>query len=647
MYKLIWKKIIEFKIPLFIFASVAIFISGVWFRDNKLLASGEEGIPFSDPAKMVSLYSNPWYNTGTGYPIPIVVPRVTFYGLASLVNLVFPNWATQKLIFGLLIFVGTFSTYLLVNLMVKKDFVSTFAALFYMFNLYTMSQVWNRFLYVGMTAWAYLPLFLLLWIKYLEEKKWFWLSSLALSTVVFSNAFGHPAFLFTLWTPVVLYFFTRLVKNRFRPRRDVLNFLKGAILIFIVNAWWLYPYIKLGNSTFSDISNWKANFDSLLGVSKYFPTKAILILNQTFLFGKNFWWFGFYTNPWTTGLSILILAIVITGWVKSYKHKAWVFLTSLAVVGWFISKGSNPPFGKAFFGWLFSTIPSSAVLRNPYEKFGIVWLLPYSVFFALGLPKIKNKLLRIFILFLACGVLVWPIWTGRIMKNKRVSIPDYYQEANSWLNQEAYDARLFHVPATVGDGMTYSWNYNGVEPSEFLFDKASVSKILRTKYFDAKYQSLLVSFNENTDFQRIFREMNIGYIILHKDIDASVPWGDYKKPEVVLKSARNIMLAARFGDLDIYKFDGLGQNSLFETSEGSLVIRYTKINPRHYKVFIKGATKPFSLNFKTTFNDSWKASINNLELKEHTLVYDYANGWRIDKEGDYTIDIVFKVWPWE
>lgn len=630
---------------------ISFLIVTIWFSSGEQLASGEESFSIFNKVSM-DLQTSWWQPSGSGYPIPIYINRlVPIIFTKTLLSLNIQMFLIQAVFYFILIFTGMVGMYFFVRELLKENsFVPLIASIFYFLNLYSQLQIFGRFLYSGMMAWSFLPISLFFWMRWSETFKFKWMVYFSLTSVLFSLSYLQPANIITLWTPLAIWSFYLLFKNRKNlslVSRIILISTLGIVMWALINVWWLYPYIKIGNLSFISVVSFKSNIDSLVGVSKYFNTPQVLLLRQNFFLGSTSQFYSFYSQVWVYLVSIMVLVIAFIGFIKGRKSKYWLYLVILLFIGWFISKGSNPPFGKAFFGWLFSTIPSSAVLRNPYEKFGIVWLLPYSVFFALGLAKIKNKLLRIFILFLACGVLVWPIWTGRIMKNKRVSVPDYYQEANSWLNQQASDARLFHVPATLGDGMAYSWNYNGVEPSEFLFDKASVSKIVRTKYFDSKYQSLLVFFNENKDFQRIFREMNIGYVILHKDIDSGVSWGDYKKPEAVLKSARNIMLVASFGDLDIYKFDGLDQNSLFETSEGSQVTTYTKINPRHYKVFIKGATKPFSLNFKTTFNESWKARINNLELKEHTLVYDYANDWRIDKEGDYTIDIVFKVWPWE
>ena len=55
----------------------------------------------------------------------------------------------------------------------------------------------------------------------------------------------------------------------------------------------------------------------------------------------------------------------------------------------------------------------------------------------------------------------------------------------------------------------------------------------------------------------------------------------------------------------------------------------------------------YSLLFKETYNDNWILEENGNIIGNHYITYGYANAWDIDKTGDYTLELVFKVWPWE
>ncbi len=71
-------------------------------------------------------------------------------------------------------------------------------------------------------------------------------------------------------------------------------------------------------------------------------------------------------------------------------------------------------------------------------------------------------------------------------------------------------------------------------------------------------------------------------------------------------------------------------------------ISYKKINPTKYAVSFSGASSPFLLVFSELFNNKWEAKYSNGEvLKNHTLTNLYANGWLVEKTGNYTIDINF------
>jgi len=647
------------KILIFFLIILSIFLCFIWFRGGNFLGSGEEGLSLYYPERTARLYRYAWFETGLGFSIPVYLPRITFFGLATFLNNIFPVWLVQAGSFWFLIFIDVLGMYLLTKMLTRSEKIALVSLIFYFLNLYSQSQVWERFLYAGMFAWAYLPLFLFLWIRWLREKKIVWLAILLLTLLFFSNIFGMPADAFTFWVPVGILTIFELFRKK-RNFQGILDLgfysLIVPVLWMLTNIWWIYPYFKLGRASFSEISSWQANFDSLRGVSQYFPTDQIFLLRQSFLFGKDSLFYNFYSQPLVIGVSILILLIVVFGILTSRKEKYWLYLVTLLFIGWFISKGSNPPFGHQFYHWLFSTFPLTSVLRNPYEKLGIILLLPYSIFFALGVgwiykrlkPKIREIVVGI-VLVLSCGVLVWPMWTGDLYKSARVRVPDYYEQANQFLNQDKTDGRVLMLPIIPGDGVRYFWGYQGVEPSEFLFDKPSISKILRTKYADEKYMRLYDAFVNDKSYNQLLDEMNIKYLVLHNDLDTEISGASSStQTKIILDKNPEISLIERIGELEIYEFKGNKDGSLFEVrGEDPPVLSYEKLSPARYRVQIGNARPRFDLIFKSTFNELWETKIDGKKLDEHFLVYDYANAWRIDRIGDYNIDIVFKVWPWE
>jgi len=84
---------VEFKKYLYIFVSLAFVIcllfTVFWFKERSLLASGEEGIPFNQPLVISRIYNSSWYETGTGWPMPVILPRLFFWRFTSFLTVFF------------------------------------------------------------------------------------------------------------------------------------------------------------------------------------------------------------------------------------------------------------------------------------------------------------------------------------------------------------------------------------------------------------------------------------------------------------------------------------------------------------------------------------------------------------------------------
>ena len=117
-----------------------------------------------------------------------------------------------------------------------------------------MGQVWARSLYGGMFSWAYLPLFLYLWINWIRENKLAWLVAFLVSSFIFVHAFSTPASMFTYWIPAGLFVIVEIWLRRKSGKSYLPVLLKSflaVVLWLFISIWWIYPYIKLSASIFS------------------------------------------------------------------------------------------------------------------------------------------------------------------------------------------------------------------------------------------------------------------------------------------------------------------------------------------------------------------------------------------------------------
>ncbi|MDO8638252.1 MAG: hypothetical protein Q7R43_01660 [Candidatus Daviesbacteria bacterium] len=79
----------------------------------------------------------------------------------------------------------------------------------------------------------------------------------------------------------------------------------------------------------------------------------------------------------------------------------------------------------------------------------------------------------------------------------------------------------------------------------------------------------------------------------------------------------------------------------------NLQISYKKIDLTKYLVHVKNANEPFVLVFSELFNNDWKAFHNNGQsLDKHFRANLYANGWLVDRKGDFDIRVEFPSQKW-
>jgi len=651
---------------IFFILAVSVIIVTIWFRSGLLFATAEEGPAFYSPVRTSRIFSDVWVRWGTGFSYPIGIPASLFLKLISPLEYFINPVYIQYLVFIFLIFSGMIGVCLLTAHITKSKKAALIAGLFYFLNLYTMSQVFRRALYVGMFSWAYFPIFMYLFIKWIEVKKLKYIIYLILSNFLFIYTFSNPGYIFSFILAPFIFTIYHFYVHKKKDERIWLfvHSIIFAIVFILINIWWVYPFISSSRSAFKDFSSKDLNFESLQGVSTTFPVSEILLLRQKGYFNlannpelPYLSWGVWYDNHLPLFISTLILFLVIFGGSISRKKPYFLFLIILALTGLFISKGVNAPLGYGFYKWLFANFSFTSALRNPYEKFGIVWLLPYAIFFGIGVTLLFEKLKKqiysplIYIfLFSAYGALLWPMWSGKVFEDYYfVKVPNYYEQLNSYINQDEADARILLLPMVPDHGAAYRWKYRGTEPSEYLFDKVTISKQIKNDlYYSKKYEELKSTIENIGKFEDLLVALNIKYLVIREDLDWELVGA--KPPKTIennLRSSTDVKFIKEFDKLKLYEINKGSFGFVSAEGKDPPKISYKRVSPRKYKIQIENAKGEYNLLFKETYNEHWKVSINGEKLGGHYLLYDYANGWKINKAGDYTINLTFKVWPWE
>jgi hypothetical protein len=279
------------------------------------------------------------------------------------------------------------------------------------------------------------------------------------------------------------------------------------------------------------------------------------------------------------------------------------------------------------------------------------------------------------------------MWAGWIFSSdKYIKVPLAYEIVDNELNKVG-DQRIFHLPYFIGANINYSWKYFGEEPSLYLYQRPSISEVTSIDLQD-KFYKHLEKYLDSRNFPKILKTMNVGSLILHEDVMVG-PYHpfDFAQNKEYLNKWKGIIPFKKIGELQIYNIEGqgvgwiyLGKKIYTEKSEEHIFERILsddfepsadlvvfekdkgikdktspylpemfvkKISRSHYVIDIKNSKGSFVLVNANRFNKLWIARNKEDIFDNHFQVNGYANGWLIDKTGDFTLEVVFKIWPWE
>lgn len=490
-----------------LFLLIPLFLMIVWFGNGLIHGGGEEGILFYNPQKMLQLSTSVWAEYTTGNAIMVWLQQSPIMYLSAIfAKSGLQPFLFQATVFYILMVIGLFSVYYLtLNLLEEnknEKLISFVSAIFYLFNPFTLSQVWGRSLSAQYFAFALLPLALLLFCLGLKRKKYIFGVLLVLTSSILAIAYQFLTFIIVYWLVLLIYLIHSAVISKDRAKEAFF----GIKFIFFIsvswlflNFWWFAPlFLSFGNVNSAGAPSLESNLGTLLGVSRTFTLDVIVrLLQRGYFFDATAYSQIYSTIPFQL-VSFIPLFFVIIGTFKLLRSREQIkfrFFVVLLILGLFVSLGANFP-SEWLFVWLFKSFAFLQAFRNPFEKFGLVYVLGYSPIFAYGLvsfleKKKTRKFLLVLILVLTCVVYAWPMWTGRVIagydKKIGLDIPTYYKDLHNWLKVQGNDFRLLMTPIWSSDSAFYQWNnaarYQGSDPMLFMMDQPVISNGAHGPYY--------------------------------------------------------------------------------------------------------------------------------------------------------------------
>lgn len=515
---------------------------GIWFKDQKLLATGEEGLILANPTRSLELYSHFWNEVGAGIAVPGVNPMLPLLYLESrVINLGVPVWAFQATIFYLVMLIGSFSIYYLTKelfkgivraeLEVKLALIST---IFYTLNPISLLGVWYRFSLGFMIFYALAPLFFYLFVIGVNNRKNEFIFFAPLITLFFTFAFASPALPLLIWILPFTYslslYLLRYSKEDSKSRvYPLIYFILMFVFWILINIWWIFPYVELSRVAFTSEIDPIHAIGTLKANSKDFSlANVIRLIHGGFLYRAEV--FGpIYKTPLFLIFSWLIPIVSIFGVFKLKPGRIKFFLAISIVLLLFLVKGTSPPLGGIFL-WFFKAIIFLQVYRNPLEKIGMILPIIYAPLFSVGLiyllAKIHSPKMRGILLTSAIGCLVinsWPFFTGAMVsfrkRDIRVEVPHSFQNANKVVSSR--DHIFFSLPQMGGASGRYKWpnGYAGVESSEYLFDYPTIVKFYDANSFFAQLLIGLSYGRMESNVVGLAQVFSADVIVFRKDTD--------------------------------------------------------------------------------------------------------------------------------
>lgn len=567
---------------LYLFITLIVMFS--WFHWGLMYGGGDVGLPTYNPQRVLQMASQPWWTeTAPGFPRPqnlTALPAYVFF--AFLHNLGLPAFMIQAVIFGILLFLMGFGMYLMAERIIKSENrgMAILAGFFYMVNPYMMVMVWHRFTHTTLFFAASLPLLLLFWRKWIREKEFTSLIIFIAVNLIFSYMFGTLAYAITLWFLLGIYtlFEIFIPWIGWKKASQMLAFFSlGLILWVLTNTWWIIPLFFVLPSLASVQHSIGGTLSTLFAIgSQSIIPYSLPGLNSFYLFqrqelGEVFKHPLFLFIPW------LGVIFIIIGAYYTKKNRELIFWSILFIIAVFLAKGTAMPFSY-FYPYIFEKFFFLGILRNPFEKFGILIPFAGSMLFSIGFFNLatyfwkRNILAGKAIIILSFGLLFgiyhWPLWTGTLfgtLENRNfVKIPWYYQQSNQWISDQKKDGNILHLPLSVGDSSTYKWQYgySGLDSNIVFFtSNPSISIGFNLSYLDDALQGfdLMTGFDKikyQEYLKGLIKAFNIRFIVLHGDINwqASV----VQSPErigKILDSLFFLKKQKRIGELTIYEID--------------------------------------------------------------------------------------------
>lgn len=342
-----------------------------------------------------------------------------------------------------------------------------------------------------------------------------------------------PRIAYTLMIAVVVYVLFN-IKNF-----SLKMFAVPVAIAALFNSYWIIPLLR-GNlpQKYEGLSS--AEGFEFLSFADFSHAFSLLHPNwPENIFGKTH-----FMQP-----EFILLPIIAFSSLLFVSKRNVLFFAFLGLLGVFLSKGANQPFG--FLNqWVFEYIPGMNMFRDP-SKFYLLIALGYSFLIPLSLEKLSKKvpfgkLLPVVFIVFWC-ILIRPAFFGQLGGTFHpISVPDEYIQLKDFLHVKPESFKTLWIPSLQRFGYV-SKNHPGLSATDY-FKVSSTSSVLTTI--------------EKLDTRVKLRDSSIKYVIVPSDVRKELFITDrtydeklYKKTIVQLEQLSWLSKKQTFGDIVLFEIE--------------------------------------------------------------------------------------------
>ena len=561
-------------------------------------------------------------NTGMGKPAMDTLWITSYLNLTTLLSKINFSWEMIVFWFWLLpaVILSFLSGYWMCRYLSLNKKYSFIGGLIYLSNTYILLILTGGQIGVSL-AYSIAPLVLLCFIKLTDNVRLRVYAGLILALQILFD----PRITFITGFAIGLFF---LIKGY----RELIKIIIPVIIVGLLHSYWIMPLLI---SRATSIPLGVENISQLAFFSFADLSNSLALLHPNWpenIFGK-----VYFMRP-----EFIILPIIAYGsllFLKNSKSEARnskqilnsklqiqntivLFFVFLGLVGAFLGKGVNEPFGFIY-EWLFQYMPGFKMFRDP-TKFYLLIALSYSVLIPFTLNKIgnliKHKRLPV-LLFLVFWIwLIKPVWIKEISGIFRPSdVPKEYVELKDFLYDQKDYFRTLWIPIKQRFGF-FSSNHPAIDGDDKFLQK---------------------NFNL-ADLQ----DMSVKYVVVPYDSGGELFVKDYKYDEskyqeavVILRNTSWLKQVNNFGKIAVFEVPQYKDHFWTENNCGNLTYKYQ--NPTKYSVNIKTVNSCLFI-FSEAYDKHWLAQGFGQEKIYSQQYKNKLNSFFINKAGEYTLTVEYE-----